>query len=731
MRWAFWRRPRAREAAPVRAWRTVTPLRPVTGMRPPVLVPVRRFPAVAGVRSLRRRLPALRHPPEAPAPVGHVTGLVAASYPLVPAEPAVESTVESVSRPALVRPRPPRRTLVSATEAHVAPPVEPDTPYRGVTEFERLTARYEEMGLENALASLGIGAGASSVAAPPPVAAPTAPPASSRRPNLGQSRRMGVGRRPAPVLALGEEVDGSGLDQRRPSPPPPPRADVPPPPPQRSDAPRTDVPAAGDSAEPAPVQEVVADALSRGEERAGRTELIDQDGPEHQVDPCPRPTPAAAPPITAPTVAAPRFAAPLFAPPPVASPPIAAPPVTPAPVTPAPVATSPIAAPPVTPEPITAPQITPPTFATPPSATPPVSGHRGETPTPTSEAPLPQRPLFAARPRPRTHRPLVPADDPLDAEVPGATRPQPSPPPPASETPPPPPEPVGPVYRASLANAPLPPEPSERDDASDWTTAPVPLTVVSLFRQELGVDVSQVPVHRGRAVSRNAAAIGARAYTRAGQVFIPDEAGDLDARPGRALLGHELAHAVQQRVLGRFAPAEESADGKALEHAAVNVERWLEGGPRPATLLHRPLHDAVQVAEPRSFTDAEIADILQRATAPEPIPHQSWTPATGFTQPEPAPPSPAPQGPAPQGPAPEGPAPNLVADTRPADGLAVVFQEIAGLRAAVAELRAEPEPARALRFDDLAGRLYHHVRSRLRAELIVDRERAGVLADSA
>ena len=45
----------------------------------------------------------------------------------------------------------------------------------------------------------------------------------------------------------------------------------------------------------------------------------------------------------------------------------------------------------------------------------------------------------------------------------------------------------------------------------------------------------------------------------------------------------------------------------------------------------------------------------------------------------------------------------------------------------------ESEPAPDLddprTLDELAGKLYRYVRSRLRAELIVDRERAGLLAD--
>jgi hypothetical protein len=64
--------------------------------------------------------------------------------------------------------------------------------------------------------------------------------------------------------------------------------------------------------------------------------------------------------------------------------------------------------------------------------------------------------------------------------------------------------------------------------------------------------------------------------------------------------------------------------------------------------------------------------------------------------------------------------------------MATAFQQIADLRESLAVLRARQDTPEEQRFVDLSevvGRIYDYVRSRLRAELIVDRERAGVLAD--
>ncbi|MEV0325493.1 DUF4157 domain-containing protein [Micromonospora echinospora] len=111
---------------------------------------------------------------------------------------------------------------------------------------------------------------------------------------------------------------------------------------------------------------------------------------------------------------------------------------------------------------------------------------------------------------------------------------------------------------------------------------PVPATLVDGFRQRYGVDVSDVPVRRGPAATALVRQAGARAATRGGEVLLPAEAGPLDAPPVRALLAHELAHVVQQRVLGATPPAESTGAGRDLEARALAAEYAFGDGAVPA-----------------------------------------------------------------------------------------------------------------------------------------------------
>jgi hypothetical protein len=198
-----------------------------------------------------------------------------------------------------------------------------------------------------------------------------------------------------------------------------------------------------------------------------------------------------------------------------------------------------------------------------------------------------------------------------------------------------------PVYRAPVA--------------PDVFTTAVPAEVAAPVRANLGIAAETVTIHRGRSVTQRAEALGARAFTQQGQVFLPDEAGSLDQRDTQALLVHELVHAAQQRALGAELPTEESAAGQKLEADAVAAEQWFLGdGPvQPPTA---------------GFRETDLTDVLDRL-----------------------------------------------------DGLDT---QVAALKDQPA---FDPEDARVL--DRLAGRLYRYLRSRLRAELIVDRERSGLLAD--
>jgi hypothetical protein len=111
----------------------------------------------------------------------------------------------------------------------------------------------------------------------------------------------------------------------------------------------------------------------------------------------------------------------------------------------------------------------------------------------------------------------------------------------------------------------------------------VPHDILDVVWRTQGVDVSRVPIRRGPAVADEARSLGARAFTRGAEVFLPAHEGPADGPAGRGLLAHELTHAAQQRTLGPALPAETSDAGRALEAEAVAAERWARGlGENPA-----------------------------------------------------------------------------------------------------------------------------------------------------
>jgi len=93
----------------------------------------------------------------------------------------------------------------------------------------------------------------------------------------------------------------------------------------------------------------------------------------------------------------------------------------------------------------------------------------------------------------------------------------------------------------------------------------------------LGRDPGAVRVRRDQEAFDIAARIGARAFTRQGEVFLPAEAGPLDAPETRAVLAHELTHVVQHRIYGPSLPRASSAEGRRLEAEAHAVERFVRG----------------------------------------------------------------------------------------------------------------------------------------------------------
>lgn len=108
-----------------------------------------------------------------------------------------------------------------------------------------------------------------------------------------------------------------------------------------------------------------------------------------------------------------------------------------------------------------------------------------------------------------------------------------------------------------------------------------------------GTDLSDTDVVTG---SQEARALGVRAFTRARSVHFADSAAALEGDEGRRLLGHELAHVVQQRqgrVAGRVRARGVSVDPSvALEAEADRAGTRFAAGERADARLRDPAPSA-------------------------------------------------------------------------------------------------------------------------------------------
>ena len=323
----------------------------------------------------------------------------------------------------------------------------------------------------------------------------------------------------------------------------------------------------------------------------------------------------------------------------------------------------------------------------------------------------------------------------------------------------PPPTPREPETKgAPRTDAARPAQPSETGDG--WVgqaappgpaTAPIqfaPPELAETLRRLHGVDVSNVPIRRDAEAAERAHSLGARAFTDGGQVFIPQSEGSLDQPRTRALLAHELTHAAQHRLLGAGLPDESSAAGRALEAAAVATEQWTLGQtlhPAMHPVSHPEFAGHMPQAGPTAPQRAVRAPSPPSAVLPPAVlgaPTASATPLTDLPLPR-NPPDPAyglvPPA-APHVEATRTHPPIIAAQPDPAgrdltalpgatgqagDGESVV---LAGQLARLARQRPlDLDDTAAV--DELADDLYRRFHSRLRRELLVDRERSGALGN--
>ncbi|MEU8934286.1 DUF4157 domain-containing protein [Streptomyces sp. NPDC048409] len=241
------------------------------------------------------------------------------------------------------------------------------------------------------------------------------------------------------------------------------------------------------------------------------------------------------------------------------------------------------------------------------------------------------------------------------------------------------------------------------------------------FERELGMPVSGVVVRRDAEATVRARRLGARAFTENGTVFLPETVGPLDGPDGQALLAHELVHAVQQatRPVTTRATGEEDS---VMEAEAVTAERWARGHPVPLR------HPRPAAAPPPPPTAAEQAgDVVQRAPL-------AASPSVGAAAP--------PEDPRPAGhdhmpvtdavraaryPDPGAEHPVQGPGARYADGS--LEARLAELAEAVTRLRRRRcvQLDQPMHLDALADLLYERVSAHLRREMVVERERHGLL----
>jgi hypothetical protein len=96
---------------------------------------------------------------------------------------------------------------------------------------------------------------------------------------------------------------------------------------------------------------------------------------------------------------------------------------------------------------------------------------------------------------------------------------------------------------------------------------------------------SDAPVRIDRSSSGASAAsdLRANAFTSGDTIVLPASYGPLDSGRGRSLLAHELVHVGQQRRLGTSLPHEGSAAGQQLEEEARSAEHLVGSTPAART----------------------------------------------------------------------------------------------------------------------------------------------------
>lgn len=199
-----------------------------------------------------------------------------------------------------------------------------------------------------------------------------------------------------------------------------------------------------------------------------------------------------------------------------------------------------------------------------------------------------------------------------------------------------------------------------------------------------------VRVHRGEAVGELAESLQAKAFTHQGEIYLPPSAGPMGSPAARSLIAHELTHVAQQRVYGSRLPQEHSAHGQHLERQAASAEH------------HRDL----PLVMPPSLNSASAGEDHEPDTA-----NAQRKPASG----------------------PSGPSVETTTITFPAGVQRAKSDGDRPVQARGTSDQPTESPKESWKseseLEELAGQLYSRISRRLRRELMVDRERAGLMVD--
>jgi hypothetical protein len=244
--------------------------------------------------------------------------------------------------------------------------------------------------------------------------------------------------------------------------------------------------------------------------------------------------------------------------------------------------------------------------------------------------------------------------------------------------------------------------------ASDQPTAPV------------ATSAADAPVRIDRSSSGAAAAsdLRAHAFTSGDTIVLPASHGPLDSGRGRSLLAHELVHVGQQRRLGAALPHESSAAGRRLEQEARSAEGLVEtaaasrptSSPASGLPLARPGARTTGSEAPSSVgsSHGEVSRAVDGA-----LTLAGRSASHGGS----------------------GESVSLTAST-PVMASSVDDQAIGTQRASANPAPTLSQASGGVRgqdeqeLDELARKLYDRLRLRLGRELLLDRERSGLLSGS-